>query len=66
MHGLRIDIFPMPFMDHMLDRLAGKGLYFFVMDIRDIQTNKYWLRIGPEWRRKAGMPIGVKYIEFTR
>ncbi|KAK6769507.1 hypothetical protein RDI58_031077 [Solanum bulbocastanum] len=31
-------------------------------------TKKYWIlfRIGPERRRKAGMPTGVYYIEFTR
>ncbi|CAN4117970.1 unnamed protein product [Withania somnifera] len=30
-------------------------------------TKKYWIlfRIGPERRRKAGMPTGVYYIEFT-
>ncbi|KAF3674990.1 hypothetical protein FXO37_06118 [Capsicum annuum] len=31
-------------------------------------TKKYWIlfRIGPERRRKAGMPTGVYFIEFTR
>uniref|UniRef100_A0A3Q7IUZ4 Uncharacterized protein ycf15 n=1 Tax=Solanum lycopersicum TaxID=4081 RepID=A0A3Q7IUZ4_SOLLC len=31
-------------------------------------TKKYWIlfQIGPEMRRKAGMTIGVDYIEFTR
>ena len=30
------DHFPMPFMDQMLDRLAGKGWYYFLTDIRGI------------------------------
>uniref|UniRef100_A0A3Q7EBP1 Uncharacterized protein ycf15 n=1 Tax=Solanum lycopersicum TaxID=4081 RepID=A0A3Q7EBP1_SOLLC len=31
-------------------------------------TKKYWIfiQIGSERRRKAGMPIGFYYIEFTR
>ena len=30
------DHFPMPFMDQIMERLSGKGWYFFLMDIRVI------------------------------
>ena len=56
------DHFLMPFMDHMLDRLAGKGWYCFL----DGYSGYYQISIAPEDQEKTTFTCPYGTFAFKR